>query len=379
MIDTVLKGDGTAFALKATANKMPSSYSEWRNLVLNGTARMDISLDAAGCEVVGTPLNKETLLPKSVQNILSLSDASTVGNALSALYVLALKPNQVSVTIVSKAGATVKAHLTQEPNTYHTFPMGTNTTQTVRLPSPGEWQFEATFGGKTYGVTKTFVAGEQGRVCISDDLNAMSWAEILSAVKYAETSTDKAVPWALGATKAVRINFKNTNAYYARLVTYNPGSNAIFHLCIPLWGNAFSQNLTATTAGGYMMSRMRTEILPTIFGILPNDLQSALESSNTLTSAAPRATIFDALFLPSEKEIFGTSSLASSSPGSQFQWYASGNSPIAPETAGTNGGYWLRDPVDESETTFAVVSSNGAVGSMQADSSVGVAPCFQLW
>lgn len=379
MIDTVFKGDGTAFALKATAAKMPSSYSEWRNLVLNGTARMDISLDAAGCDVVGTPLNKETLLPESVQNILSLSDTSTVGNALTALYTLARKPDQVPVTIVSKAGVTIKAHRTQEPGTYYTYPMGANTVKKTTLPFPGEWQFEATFGGKTYGVTKTFVAGEQGRVCISDNLDAMSWAEILSAVKYAETSTDKAVPWALGATKRVSINFKAAGNYYARLVTYNPGSNAIFHLCIPLWGNAFSQNLTATNAGGYMMSRMRTEILPTIFGILPNDLQSTLESSNTLNSAAPRVTMFDALYLPSEKEIFGTSSLASSSPGSQFQWYAAGNSPIAPETAGTNGGYWLRDPVDNGETTFAVVSNNGAVGSMVANNSFGVAPCFQLW
>ena len=126
------------------------------------------------------------------------------------------------------------------------------------------------------------------------------------------------------------------------------------------------------------MSRMRTEILPTIFGILPNDLQSTLASSTTLNLATSTVTMFDALFLPSEKEIFGTSSLASSSPGSQFQWYAAGNSPIAPETAGTNGGYWLRDPVDESETTFAVVSSNGAIGSMLADNSFGVAPCFQL-
>ena len=379
MIDTVFKGDGTAFALKATANKMPSSYSEWRNLVLKGAARMDISLDAAGCDVVGTPLNKETLLPESVQNTLSLSDTSTVGNALSALHALVLKSNQVSVTLVSKAGATVKAHLTQEPNTYYTYLMGADTVKTARLPSPGEWQFEATFGGKTYGVTKTFVAGEQGRVCISDDLNAMSWAEILSAVKYAETSTDKAVPWALGATKAVRINFKDTGAYYARLVTYNPGSNAIFHLCVPLWGNAFSQNLTATNAGGYLMSRMRTEILPTIFGILPNDLQSALKSSNTLNSATSSKPMFDALYLPSEKEIFGTSSLASSSQGSQFQWYAAGNSPITQETSGTNGGYWLRDPVDDSETTFAVVSSNGTVSSMVANNSFGVAPCFQLW
>ena len=378
MIDTVFKGDGTAFALKATAAKMPSSYSEWRNLVLTGAARMDISLDAAGCEVVGTPLNKESLLPKSVQNILSLSDASTVGNALSALYTLIVQSNKVAVTIVSKAGATVKAHRTQQPGTYYTFPMGTSTTTTAMLPSPGEWQFEATFGGKTYGVTKTFVAGEQGRVCISDDLTAMSWAEILSAVKYATTSTDKAVPWALGATKRVPINFKGDGDYYARLVNYYPGSAAIFHLCVPLWGTAFSQNLTATNSGGYLMSRMRTEILPTIFGILPNDLQSTLASSTTLNLATSTVTMFDALFLPSEKEIFGTSSLASSSPGIQFQWYAAGNSPIAPETAETNGGYWLRDPVDESETTFAVVSSNGAIGSMLADNSFGVAPCFQL-
>ena len=378
MIDTVFKGDGTAFALKATAAKMPSSYSEWRNLVLQGAARMDISLDAAGCEVVGTPLNKEALLPESVQNILSLPDASTVGNALSALYALVVKSNQVSVTIVSKAGATVKAHRTQEPNTYYTYLMGTSTTKTAMLPFPGEWQFEATFGGKTYGVTKTFVAGEQGRVCISDNLNAMSWAEILSAVEYAKTSTDKAVPWALGSTKTVPINFKRGGEYYARLVSYFPGNLAIFHLCVPLWGDAFSQNLTATNAGGYQLSRMRTEILPTIFGILPNDLQSALESSTKLHTDTGSVIMFDALFLPSEKEIFGTASMASSSTGAQFQWYASGNSPIAPETAGTNGGYWLRDPVDESESSFVVVGGNGAVSSMLANSSVGVAPCFQL-
>ena len=60
MKDTVIKGTGTSRKLKAPAT-MPETFDEWRSQLLAGTATVDISLNPAGCDVVGTALTKETL------------------------------------------------------------------------------------------------------------------------------------------------------------------------------------------------------------------------------------------------------------------------------------------------------------------------------
>ena len=55
MKDTVIKGNGKSRSIKAPTD-MPATFEEWRTQLLAGTATLDIGLNAAGCDVVGTAL-----------------------------------------------------------------------------------------------------------------------------------------------------------------------------------------------------------------------------------------------------------------------------------------------------------------------------------
>ena len=57
MKDTVIKGNGKSRSIKAPTD-MPATFEEWRTQLLAGTATLDIGLNAAGCDVVGTAMSK---------------------------------------------------------------------------------------------------------------------------------------------------------------------------------------------------------------------------------------------------------------------------------------------------------------------------------
>ena len=85
MKDTIIKGDGTSRKVKAPAT-IPETFADWRLQLLNGTATLDVSLNADGCETVGTALNKATMLSDATAEALGVeSDDPNVNEALSAL------------------------------------------------------------------------------------------------------------------------------------------------------------------------------------------------------------------------------------------------------------------------------------------------------
>ena len=60
MQDTIILGNGTSKQIKTAS--LPNSYAEFKAMAENGNLFADIKLNADGCEVVGTPLNKLNLL-----------------------------------------------------------------------------------------------------------------------------------------------------------------------------------------------------------------------------------------------------------------------------------------------------------------------------
>lgn len=70
MQDTIIIGNGTSKQIKTAS--LPNSYAEFKTMAENGNLFADISLNADGCEVVGTPLNK--------QNLLTDETAGKIGN-----------------------------------------------------------------------------------------------------------------------------------------------------------------------------------------------------------------------------------------------------------------------------------------------------------
>lgn len=85
MKDTVIKDNGKSRSIKAPAD-MPETFEEWRTQLLAGTATLDIGLNAAGCDVIGTALTKANMLSDTTKSALKLTgDNPTVNDALYAL------------------------------------------------------------------------------------------------------------------------------------------------------------------------------------------------------------------------------------------------------------------------------------------------------
>lgn len=89
MKDTIIKGNGKAYAIKAPAD-VPATWEDFRLLLLAGTAHLDITLntttgDSAGCDEVGTALNKANLLPDTAAAWLKLAQENpSVADAFMA-------------------------------------------------------------------------------------------------------------------------------------------------------------------------------------------------------------------------------------------------------------------------------------------------------
>ena len=104
MKDTVIKGKGKSRSVKAPTD-MPATFEEWRTQLLAGTATLDIGLNAAGCDVVGTALTKANMLSDTTKSALELSGSDPTVN--DALYALSQKGSPAEVRVIADTGSTV--------------------------------------------------------------------------------------------------------------------------------------------------------------------------------------------------------------------------------------------------------------------------------
>ena len=104
MKDTVIKDNGKSRSIKAPTD-MPATFEEWRTQLLAGTATLDIGLNAAGCDVVGTAMSKANLLSDTTKSALELSGSDPTVN--DALYALSQKGSPAEVHVMADSGTTV--------------------------------------------------------------------------------------------------------------------------------------------------------------------------------------------------------------------------------------------------------------------------------
>ena len=104
MKDTVIKGNGKSRSVKAPTD-MPATFEEWRTQLLAGTATLDIGLNPAGCDVVGTAMSKANLLSDTTKSALELSGSDPTVN--DALYALSQKGSPAEVHVMADSGTTV--------------------------------------------------------------------------------------------------------------------------------------------------------------------------------------------------------------------------------------------------------------------------------
>ena len=129
-----------------------------------------------------------------------------------------------------------------------------------------------------------------------------------------------------------------------------------------------------TNANGWKGCAMRKN-MATFLSQLNADLRAVIKPVNKKTSAGSQSTNIvttsDSLFLLAEIEIFGATQYSKAGEGSQYAYYAAGNSRV--KKVNNSASYWWeRSPIGGNSTAFCFVYSDGDANDYTASNSIGV-------
>lgn len=370
MKDTVIKGTGTSRKLKAPAT-MPETFDEWRSQLLAGTATVDISLNPAGCDVVGTALTKETLLKDATKTALELSQSDPTVD--DALYALSQKGSPAEVHVIADNGTQVT--MTKGGKTLTAMVSGG---EAVLYPTElGEWTIKYTFDSSQK--TKQWKLEVIGIVyvypfTIGDNLNDTDWADIDICGRLGMAQQF----FKVGDSKTVNIGGTN---YEVQIIGFNHddkvsgGKAAYSFQLVDCLNQTQQMNTSNTNTGGWNGSAMRGR-MSTYKSQLPAALRNVIKTVKKKSgtgggSSSGTQQTNDDLFLLSEIEIFGTTTYSVAGEGTQYEWYKAGNSRIK-KVNGSAGGWWERSPCSGDTASFCGVNGSGDAGYGDAYGSGGV-------
>ena len=369
MKDTVIKGTGTSRKLKAPAT-MPETFDEWRSQLLAGTATVDISLNPAGCDVVGTALTKETLLKDATKTALELSQSDPTVD--DALYALSQKGSPAEVHVIADNGTQVT--MTKGGKTLTAMVSGG---EAVLYPTElGEWTIKYTFDSSQK--TKQWKLEVIGIVyvypfTIGDNLNDTDWADIDICGRLGMAQQF----FKVGDSKTVNIGGTN---YEVQIIGFNHddkvsgGKAAYSFQLVDCLNQTQQMNTSNTNTGGWNGSAMRGR-MSTYKSQLPAALRNVIKTVKKKSgtgggSSSGTQQTNDDLFLLSEIEIFGTTTYSVAGEGTQYEWYKAGNSRIK-KVNGSANYWWERSPYSGDTNNFCRVNSSGSAGNA-ANYSSGV-------
>ena len=376
MKDTVIKGNGKSRSIKAPTD-MPATFEEWRTQLLAGTATLDIGLNAAGCDVVGTALTKANMLSDTTKSALELSGSDPTVN--DALYALSQKGSPAEVRVIADIGSTVTMSRGGKTLTGKVASTGYATLYPTEL---GDWTIVYVFDGSQK--TRVYTLEVIGIVYIypfvvGDTLNDTTWDNIAIVSKLGKAQDY----WKVGDTKTVAVNGIN---YQFQIIGFDhdtlttaDGSRTkagITFQLVDCLNTTYSMNGSNTNSGGWNGSTMRTSTMATLLNQLPTALKNVLKSVNKLSgtgggSTSGTQTTHDKLFLLSEVEIFGTTTYSVPGEGTQYAYYKAGNSKVK-KVNGSANYWWERSPFSGDTNTFCYVNGNGSAGNHVASGSRGV-------
>ena len=357
MKDTVIKGTGTSRKLKAPAT-MPETFDEWRSQLLAGTATVDISLNPAGCDVVGTALTKETLLKDATKTALELSQSDPTVD--DALYALSQKGSPAEVHVIADNGTQVT--MTKGGKTLTAMVSGG---EAVLYPTElGEWTIKYTFDSSQK--TKQWKLEVIGIVyvypfTIGDNLNDTDWADIDICGRLGMAQQF----FKVGDSKTVNIGGTN---YEVQIIGFNHddkvsgGKAAYSFQLVDCLNQTQQMNTSNTNTGGWNGSAMRGR-MSTYKSQLPAALRNVIKTVKKKSgtgggSSSGTQQTNDDLFLLSEIEIFGTTTYSVAGEGTQYEWYKAGNSRIK-KVNGSANSWWERSPFSGAADGFCIVGSSG--------------------
>lgn len=376
MKDTVIKGNGKSRSIKAPTD-MPATFEEWRTQLLAGTATLDIGLNAAGCDVVGTALTKANMLSDTTKSALELSGNDPTVN--DALYALSQKGSPAEVRVIADIGSTVTMSRGGKTLTGKVASTGYATLYPTEL---GDWTIVFTYNGSQK--TKVYTLEVIGIVyvypfVVGATLEATSWDNIAAVSKFGQAPNY----WKVGDKKNITVNGVT---YAAQIIDFDhdtlttaDGSRTkagITFQLVDCLKTTYSMNGSNTNVNGWRGSTMRTSTMATLLNQLSSDLKSVLKFVNKVTSVGNNSsgleTTSDKLFLLSEIEVFGATQYSYAGEGKQYEYYTAGNSTIK-KVNGSANTWWERSPFSGNYSgAFCLVYSVGSADFNAASTSTGV-------
>ena len=370
MKDTVIKGNGKSRSIKAPTD-MPATFEEWRTQLLAGTATLDIGLNAAGCDVVGTALTKANMLSDTTKSALELSGSDPTVD--DALYALSQKGSPAEVHVIADNGTQVT--MTKGGKTLTAMVSGG---EAVLYPTElGEWTIKYTFDSSQK--TKQWKLEVIGIVyvypfTIGDNLNDTDWADIDICGRLGMAQQF----FKVGDSKTVNIGGTN---YEVQIIGFNHddkvsgGKAAYSFQLVDCLNQTQQMNTSNTNTGGWNGSAMRGR-MSTYKSQLPAALRNVIKTVKKKSgtgggSSSGTQQTNDDLFLLSEIEIFGTTTYSVAGEGTQYEWYKAGNSRIK-KVNGSADNWWERSPCSGGTNYFCFVNGSGAANFDSANGSRGV-------
>ena len=140
----------------------------------------------------------------------------------------------------------------------------------------------------------------------------------------------------------------------------------------------YKMNSDNTNSGGWEKCLMRTSTMRTLKNGMPATLAQVKVPYVDYNDRSVVLYSDDYLFLPAEKEVFGTggfSPTAEVKALTQFAYYKNGGSKIK-NFSGSAVYWWLRSICYFGSYYFCIVSAGGTASDTFASSSDGTAPCF---
>lgn len=376
MKDTSIKGNGKSSIIKAPSD-MPDTFAAWREQLLAGQGYLDVQLNTdttganAGCNEVGTALNKANLLSDTTKAALELSQSDPTVN--DALYALSQKGSPAEVHVIADNGTQVT--MTKGGKTLTAMVSGG---EAVLYPTElGEWTIKYTFDSSQK--TKQWKLEVIGIVyvypfTIGDNLNDTDWADIDICGRLGMAQQF----FKVGDSKTVNIGGTN---YEVQIIDFNHddkvsgGKAPMTFQLVDCLNQTAQMNSSNTNTGGWNGSAMRTR-MATYKSQLPAALRNVIKTVKKKSgtgggSSSGTQTTNDDLFLLSEIEIFGTTTYSVAGEGTQYAWYKAGNTRIK-KVNGSAGNWWERSPYSGDTTGFCIVSSSGGASFTAANHSHGV-------
>ena len=375
MKDTIIKGNGKSRNIKAPAD-MPETFEEWRTQLLAGSATLDIGLNAAGCDVVGTAMSKANLLSDTTKNALELTGSDPTVN--DALYALSQKGSPAEVRVYGDVGTTVTMSRNGKTLSGTVTSAGYATLYPTEL---GDWTVVFTYGGSQK--TKVYTLEVIGIVyvypfVVGATLEATTWDNIATVSKFGQAANY----WKVGDKKNITVNGVT---YQAQIIGFDhdtltsaDGSRTkagITFQLVDCMNTTYPMNSSNTNVNGWRGSAMRTSTMATLLNQLSTDLKNVLKFVNKVSSVGNSSsgleTTSDKLFLLSEIEIFGSTQYSYPGEGKQYEYYVAGNSTIK-KVNGSAYSWWGRSPRSGDTSIFCIVNTNGTATNTSASYSRGV-------